>query len=151
MGKLEHKHLQAIVVGGGLVGLACAKALTDQHFVVLLLEATKQLGGRFSSDARVPQLVRHIESHGGEIVTEIAVQRLHNDPVTGCCLVETEWGPIQAEFTVIAIRPQEQQIGSNLDAPGLVYLQENPTDANQSIAAGQALAQQLTAKHKLTA
>ncbi|MDX2148163.1 MAG: hydroxysqualene dehydroxylase HpnE [Planctomycetota bacterium] len=40
---------QAIVVGGGLAGIACAVGLADRGVRVLLLEARRRLGGRASS------------------------------------------------------------------------------------------------------
>ena len=39
-----------IIVGGGLAGLCCARALQDRHISWLLLEADERLGGRVQTD-----------------------------------------------------------------------------------------------------
>jgi len=46
---MESNKLKAVIAGGGLAGLACAKRLVDGGFQVTLVEAEAQLGGRTAS------------------------------------------------------------------------------------------------------
>lgn len=42
----EKGHHDVIIVGAGIAGITAAKALRDQHLDVIVLEATKRIGGR---------------------------------------------------------------------------------------------------------
>ncbi len=45
-------HPQAVIIGGGLAGLACARRLHDENVGFTLLEAAERVGGRVKTDVK---------------------------------------------------------------------------------------------------
>ncbi len=99
---------QAVVIGGGAIGIEMAEALTDLWGVdTTLVEMQSQvLPVAIGSDmARV--LERHMESKGVRLLLNHSVRRILGDPETGVKAVETTAGKIQCDLVVqaVGVRP----------------------------------------------
>lgn len=136
------QRLQTIIIGGGVAGLACAVDLVYAPQKVLVIEAQRELGGRFATEKKlIDEFIRFIESHGGEIVTDTRVHALELKRDKNVCWVKTEWGTIKAHNTVVTLSPAEQaklQLPTNI--PGLFQLQEDFDNLQAATLAGQMLA-----------
>ena len=66
------EHSEVVVVGAGLAGLSCARALADAGAAVTVLEARQRTGGR----------VRTLRTADGDRVIELGAQVLHGDPAS---------------------------------------------------------------------
>lgn len=124
------KTMDVLIIGGGLAGLACASKLVDGSKVVILLEAQKDLGGRYTSDeplatqkifdylelhgsvivkrsiGPVDFLALYIEHYGGEIILETPANKLEYDFYDESWLVTTPWGELSARKIVVALPMQ---------------------------------------------
>jgi len=143
------QHLQTIIIGGGVAGLACAVDLVHAPQKVLVIEAQRELGGRFAAEKQlIDEFIHFIEGHGGEIVTDTRVHALELKTDKNICWVKTEWGTIKAHNTIVTLSPSEQtKLKLPTNVPGLFRLQEDFDNLQAATLAGQTLADTVLANN----
>lgn len=97
---MTNKKIDVVIIGASPAGIACADSLVNAGQVVLLLEASKQLGQGLNDNFE--HLRRRIESRGGEILTNVAVVQLRPGLSGRGFHLKTKFNYIHAPSVVLA-------------------------------------------------
>lgn len=75
----SYRSRTTIVVGGGLLGLEAAKALTTHHTNVILIQQGERLMNRQLDEKASTLVAKHIEQEGIRVITASGVRRIVGD------------------------------------------------------------------------
>jgi NADPH-dependent 2,4-dienoyl-CoA reductase/sulfur reductase-like enzyme/rhodanese-related sulfurtransferase len=96
----EHKALDVVVVGGGLIGVEATEALVQSGCRVTIVEMLPQILGML--DFEIAKLVeQHMESHGVKVLTGTTVQSFEGQGRVQAVI--TDRGRLPAEMVIMAV------------------------------------------------
>ena len=96
----EHKALNAVIVGGGLIGVEMAEALTHCGCRVTIIEMQPHILTMLDPEMAV-LVEKYFESHGVKILNQTKVMGFNGDDAVTS--VETDKGTIEADLVLLAI------------------------------------------------
>jgi NADPH-dependent 2,4-dienoyl-CoA reductase/sulfur reductase-like enzyme/rhodanese-related sulfurtransferase len=98
----EHKAKDAVIIGGGLIGVETAEALADCGVKVTLVEMLPRILNML--DGHIAQLVeQHMAAKGVDVLTGIRAQSFTDNGKGAVASVITESGEVKADLVVLAV------------------------------------------------
>ncbi len=92
---------RAIVVGGGLLGLETAKALTDRGLKVTILEHNSRLLPRQLDEEGSRILISRVEKLNIEVVLQVTCDRITTEGAK-TCLLSKQTGKLEADLFIVS-------------------------------------------------
>lgn len=119
---------QAVVVGGGYIGLEMAENLVEQAVSVTLVERLPHLAPIFDQEVS-EQIKKTLEANGVRVLTRSTLEEISGTPETGVTSVKVNGVSIPADLVVLSVgvRPEvqlAQSAGIQLGPTGAIQVNE---------------------------
>lgn len=100
---LHHDIREAVIIGGGLIGLEMTEALTKRGIKVTVVEMLNRLLPKLLDQEMAMLLMQHMQSNGVTISVNNRVLKFNADDQGNLASVVTEQGSIAAQLALVSI------------------------------------------------